>query len=184
MKCEEVKRLLTEEATDQVDEIRRHLASCESCRRLGDDLAALKALSSELKGQAKAPDFFASGVCSQVGSRRSRLVHVGLAGLAVTAVTLCFAFVPGFKEFPERQAPGSGVVATAGPAVLPAGEAADAFRPEDLRWADEYQPDSSPTVSVVVRENSSRQYILEVPATIEVRQTQADNEFYLKNVSH
>jgi len=27
-------------------------------------------------------------------------------------------------------------------------------------------------------------YVFEIPATIEVRQTQADNEFYLKNVSH
>jgi len=33
-------------------------------------------------------------------------------------------------------------------------------------------------------ESSSSGYVLELPATIEVRQTQADNEFYLENVSH
>ena len=183
MKCEEVKRLLTEEETDQVDEIRRHLASCEPCRRLSDDLAVLKALSSELKGQAKAPDFFATRVCSQVGSRRALLACVGLAGLTVTALALCFAYVPSLTDFPGRQAPSPGAAIKADSAVFTAVEPTGALVAEDLAWADQYQ-DDSPTVSVVVREDSSAQYILEVPATIEVRQTQADNEFYLKNVSH
>ena len=183
MKCEEVKRLLTEEEADQAAEIRRHLASCEACRRLSDDLAALKALSGQLKGQAKAPDFFATRVCSQAGSRRARLVFVGLAGVAVTALTVCFAYFPSLTEFPVRQAPSPGAVITADSAVFTAVEPTDALVAEDLGWADQYQ-DDSPTVSVVVREDSSAQYILEVPATIEVRQTQADNEFYLKNVSH
>jgi len=150
MKCEEVKRLLTEEEADQAAEIRRHLASCELCRLLNEDLAALKTLSGELKGQAKAPDFFATRVCSQVGSRRARLAYVGLAGVAVTALALCLAYVPSLTEFPVRQAPSPGAVMTADSAVFTAVEPTDALVAEDLRWADQYQ-DGSPTLSVVVR---------------------------------
>ncbi len=36
----------------------------------------------------------------------------------------------------------------------------------------------------VIPKTSPAGYVLELPATIEVRQTQADNEFYLENVSH
>ena len=177
MKCQEVKRLLTDDELDRMDEIERHLADCESCRRLREDLNALKSLSVELKGQTKAPDFFATKVCSSVRPRRTRVAFLALAGSAAVAVAVCFSYLPSSTEAPERQAP-STVILAAEPAAPPA------FGLRDDSGAQERLADSSSTVAVVVRQNSSAKYILEVPATIETRQTQAENEFYLKNVSH
>jgi hypothetical protein len=183
MKCEEVRRLLTEEETDRIEEIQRHLAACDACRRLRDDLFGLKALSSQLKTQAKAPDFFASRVCSQIRPHGARLVALGLAGVGGVTVLLLFFGVFGVPGLPESQAPAARVAAPSGPHASPGFEPMRLTPAEDLAWTAGYQTDPF-TVTAVVREDSSAQYVLEVPATIEVRQTQAENEFYLKNVSH
>jgi hypothetical protein len=199
MKCREVQKILTEEmALAASAEVRQHLKSCRECRDLQRDLLSLRELSGELKGRTKAPAFFTEHVCSRV-SGRSRAVYWSLAATAAGLVLLVIgiADLTGFWTGNDGKA-GSRVVNTGEPIqrieydnrVADASQDAqpDVFQlggeESGSQETDQSSFGSHDAGTRVVTRTTPSGYVLELPATIEVRQTQADKDFYLENVSH
>ncbi len=199
MKCREVQKILTEEMhLAESAAVRKHLEVCQGCRNLHRDLLSLQELSGELRGQTTAPRFFTERVCSRV-SGRSRAAYWSLAATAAGLVLLGIGIVnlAGLSTESDGKARSRAMIG---------GERIQRIEHDDRAVADAQQAQSdvfflggeesssqetdrtssvSPNgVPRVAPKTSSSGYVLELPATIEVRQTQADNEFYLENVSH
>lgn len=197
MNCSEVQLLLSDDVRNGArDDVQAHLQTCVACRALCSDLQALAGLTTELKGREGAPAHFVSRVCSGARQREiRRRQSVLFAGIAVAV--LCAALVrlveyndqnvrDGFRARSSRDLPALTGSNSAGSHFETAGVTentpylplADAAGPAgDRRNADE-------PLEVVVRGPAGSGYVIQLPATIEVRQTQAENEFYVRNVSH
>ncbi|RPJ86292.1 MAG: hypothetical protein EHM18_06980 [Acidobacteria bacterium] len=200
MNCREVQKILTEEIRlAESTEVRKHLEGCQACRDLQRDLLRLDALSGELKGQTKAPAFFTERVCSRV-SGRSRAAYWSVAATAAGLVLFAIGVMnieglsTGSKgDLGSRAMNGGERIQRTehderAPAVSHEAQS-DAFFLGGEEWGRNQKTGRSTFrsrdgVPLVMPEPSSSGYVLELPATIEVRQTQADNEFYLENVSH
>ena len=197
MKCREAQRILTEEIhLAESAEVRRHLEGCQTCRNLQRDLLSLQQLSGELKGRTKVPPFFAERVCSRA-SGRSRAPYWSVAVIAAGVVFLAIGVANLSGLWTESEG-------KARPRALNGGERVQRIEPDNglIETAQESQPDvfhlggdesgsqetdhvgSQTKAPRVMTKTAPSEYVLELPATIEVRQTQADNEFYLENVSH
>jgi len=199
MNCREVQKILTEEIQlAESAEVRKHLEACRQCRDLHRDLRGLQELSGELKGRTDVPPFFTERVCSRV-SGRSRAAYWSLAAAAAGLVVLAIgiANLAGLSTETDGKAR---------PQAMNGGERIQRIEPDNRAetasrkgqpdvfylggegWGSQ-EPDrsnfgSQNGVPRVVPKTSSSGYVLELPATIEVRQTQAVNDFYLENVSH
>jgi hypothetical protein len=179
-------------------EVRKHLEGCRQCGDLQRDLLSLQELSGELKGRTRVPPFFTERVCSRV-SGRSRAAYwsvaataAGLVLLAIGIVNLAGLSTGSDGEGRSRALNGGERIqriehddqATAASSKAQP----DVFRLGGEKWGSQATDRSSfgsqSGAPRVIPKTSSPGYVLELPATIEVRQTQADNEFYLENVSH
>ncbi|MFB3904757.1 MAG: anti-sigma factor [Acidobacteriota bacterium] len=198
MTCSEVQRILTEDIQQAASgEVQKHLESCQACRELERDLLSLQELSGGLKGRTHVPAFFAERVCSRA-SGRSRAAYWSLAATAVGLILLVVAVANLAGLSPE----GDGQLK---PEVMNGGERIKRIEHQERAASPKAEPDvfylgseewGSQETDVLTLPRSHRGnrleaprrssagYVLELPATIEVRQTQADNEFYLENVSH
>jgi len=199
MKCAEVQRILTEEIQlAESAEVRKHLAGCRQCSDLQRDLLLLQELSGELRGRAKVPPFFTERVCSRA-SGRPRAAYWSLAATAAGLVLLVIGVVNLAGLWTENDGKVRSRVTNGGERiqriehdnrVVDASQKAqpDVFYLGGEEWGsqdtDRSSFDSHNGVPRVIPKTSPAGYVLELPATIEVRQTQADNEFYLENVSH
>jgi len=181
-------------------EVLEHLESCDDCRALHQDLLSLKQLSGELKGQMDLPPFFTERVCSQT-TPTTRPVYwkfaAALAGLVFLAIGIV-NFVSVSSETDASAAASAPVgkeriyrIDASDLAVTASGiqRQGQVFSLDGKEWEEitpgdhlTFQPDVR--IAGVDHKTSPPSYVFELPATIEVRQTQAENEFYLQNVSH
>jgi len=200
MNCREVQRILTEEIElAESADVRKHLDVCRECRDLHRDLLSLQALSGGLRGRTSVPAYFTERVCSRV-SGRSRVGYwsvaaataAGLVFLGVGIVNLAGPAAESDREVTSRALNGGEQIrkieSDDRAADVSHGAEPDVFYLGGEGWGS--RPSGRLTVRshsgvpLVKPESSSSGYVLELPAAIEVRQTQADNEFYLENVSH
>ncbi|MFQ5739119.1 MAG: anti-sigma factor family protein [Acidobacteriota bacterium] len=189
MNCSEVERLLTEDLrAAAAQEVRQHIAGCQICRHLQRDLEAIEQLNHWLARQSGAP----SGFCAQVVSRASKIrswrPFYGLA-VGVAAALVLMAGV-GWKEEADLT-PG-----TAAP-ILSVDEMGQSQEVDRVLDSGRFEPilvveggrdadrqSSDPYLEVLVSDPAGETFILRVPPTIEIRQTDLRREPYLTYVSH
>jgi hypothetical protein len=182
MKCREVERLLTEDPELGASaEARKHLHSCQKCQEMQRELRTLNQMSAGLKNSTEAPPFFASRVCAE--ARKSPLSSRWRVAAVLSLTALLCVGVFNVSDFLVSED------SEEGKAVLLAGteQKPPLSPPQVLPSLLEAGPGAAladDSVVLIVDEDSSPGYVVELPAVIEVRQTQAQNEFYMRNVSH
>ncbi len=189
MNCTTVERLLTEDlGSAESADLSRHLHECQHCRELYRELKSLEELSGELKNDMQAPAFFASRVCARAsepaGPRRL---------LALALLTTCVIGFSSFAIVKSGILSDAAVVQTAAPSVAVTGSATADQAIEPL-WITDWPVAESNIASdrgrdpryveILVSEPSESDFIVRLPSAIEVGSNQADNEYYLRQVSH
>jgi len=188
MNCRKVERLLTEDFRSADNpELACHLDECEGCRALYRDLKALAELSGKLKKETEAPAFFVSRVCARLPERVSLRRSLKLAVVAVSVIVILSLGFLKFFFLVEKPA------GTANQSIVVTGSAGEDWSVEE-DWRTEWPvaesgllsaPEAkSEFVEILVGKPSESDYIVRLPSTIEVRNSQAENEYYLRNVSH
>ena len=188
MTCRKVERLLTENfRSADNDELARHLAECDGCRRLQQDLKALAELSGEIKKETEAPAFFTSRVCARISEPGPARRSLTFAVLTVSAVVVFSLGLLRFTFLTDKPANATNQ------SVVRTGSAGEDWSVEQDWRADSSLPASgimtgpendARFVEILVGKPSESDYIVRLPSTIEVRNSQAENEYYLRNVSH
>jgi hypothetical protein len=188
MNCRELEEQLAEDPYREVSEqARLHLEECEACRVLLNDLRALRELSCELRDRAQAPAFFETRVCSRVGKQGHRFAHWRVIGAVSAVVLFSLGLVRFFGEgfqLPDDRESRVDVIdpeETSERTLVFGSSESLAGSEGDL--SSDFQMIDRP-IEVLIPKVDTPGFLLELPARIEVRQTQAENEFYLKSVSH
>ena len=168
MNCVEVQTSLAENlASRDEPDVAGHLEECSDCFKVCEELLELDELSRSLSGRFKVPDNFREQVLFHVekanGLRNWRIV-LGGAVIVLLAGVITF-----FKPWEVNGADGNP------PAGSPVFHTA---RTTSLPSLD------SGYVEVVVPGDDGEEMIVRLPAVIEVRRTQLQEDFYLSNVSH
>jgi anti-sigma factor RsiW len=187
MNCRELEEQLAEDSHAELDkEARLHLEQCEACRALLKDLTALRDLSAELRERAQVPAFFDSRVCSRVGKPRYRFAYWRFLAAASAVVLLSLGIGEFLRETPQLTVQGESP-ANRGE-VENTSEQALIFGVSESPALLDVDPSSGSRmdrpIEVIIPNVDAPGFLLELPSGIEIRQTQAENEFYLRSVSH
>jgi len=168
MNCVEIQTSLAENLEARFNPVvAGHLGSCVDCSRVCQELLELEELSRSLSGRFKVPSNFRDEVLCRVDENKPLLrwrLMLGVSFVALLAAVVVF-FKPWEVSGSDRSPSPvpSSVHATTSPAVS-AGDAG--------------------FVEILVPGEGDEEMIVRLPAVIEVRRTQLQEDFYLSNVSH
>ncbi len=188
MNCTRVERLLTEDLRSAENaDLSRHLNECQRCKDLYRELKSLAELSGELKNEVQAPAFFASRICARASESARPRRSLALAVLTTSVIGVFSFAIVKFALLSDTP------VQTATPSVIATGSVTEdqAIEPQ---WTTDWPVSESSLlndrgrdpryVEILVSEPSESDFIVRLPSSIEVGSNQADNEYYLRNVSH
>lgn len=169
MNCRRVEKLLIEDsASGALSQLREHMAQCDSCRELHEELLAIEELSSNLSSGQGAPECFSSTVFEQtLHSHPSRGYPLRL--MVVGAFSAVLAAGLAWQS-------GVGIGGGAGKGALAEGAAATPVSFEQLRvvrHVDHIEPEF---VDVILDRPGSSPYLLRLPAKIEIRHDELPRE--------
>jgi hypothetical protein len=184
MICSEAKKLMIEDLeTALLPEIQEHLEDCLECRKLAEYLSTLEDLNRALSGQHRAPADFAEKVIDEVERQvpRSSFLRPSLALVFLIPVLAGIGWnqwqsradettvVTATDDLSERQSPNPSIQ------YQVKRQSGKAGRPPFN--------DKPAYVEVLLNDPSGNPYVVRIPSTIRIRQTEAQRG-YLTYVSH
>lgn len=168
MNCNEIQRLLTNDFETAHDErVAAHLRECAECRDLKRDLASLRELSRGLEGVSASHVDLTQKILSEASSFSLWKRTITAPIVVVFLLFSLSAGVVWYSAIDSRAGRSAGHDLRLGSFSFPSEE----------RQGPSY-------LDITVEEPNEGNYILRMPAVIEVQQTELHEDSYFLNISH